>query len=193
MFTTNNSLSTNRSHFVRSARNLNVVLTRFQAAEIIPLFVSALKACQNLHTLHLLHIHSQMAKALKEAFEGVTLPSVRLLVIPGHGHDILRACRNVKSVWNCMWGGASGKSYRDAHYIVKVVVEHCRDVEEIRGFTYEEKTLKCMSCKLPSLSLMPTSRSVLAKAVPDLKTFGLCAAVFDNASVCDLQLNQGTY
>jgi hypothetical protein len=119
----------------QTLRTVNVVLTRYQTATVIPIFSAFLQRLPHLHTLHVLHAHTQMTTALKNGFENVTLPNIRTLIIPGYCHEILKRCPRVTTVW-CIRD--------DGSKLVSVLATHCKEVEEMRGFSCHEKLLKSL-------------------------------------------------
>ncbi|KAH6917082.1 hypothetical protein BKA70DRAFT_1417857 [Coprinopsis sp. MPI-PUGE-AT-0042] len=126
-------------------RTVNVVLTRYKPDEVLPAFTNCLQAMSNLQTLHILHAHTQMTTKIREGFEGVTLPTVRNLIIPGYCHELLKCCPEARSV-RC--------TRDDGSKLVTVIKKSCKKVEEMRGFV------------LNSINL--TKR--LVAAAPNLKT-----------------------
>lgn len=112
-------------------RTANVVLTRYKAINTIPKFRTLLKSLENLHTLYLLHTHTQLGKYLKQTFEdGVIFPSIRTLAIQSYCHHILRCCPNVTSLW-CVRD--------DGKKLLSTIQKYCKKIEEIRGFGGDEK------------------------------------------------------
>jgi hypothetical protein len=79
----------------------------------------------NLQTLHVLHAHTQMTSQIKAGFEGITLPAVRNLIIPGYCHELLKRCPEARSV-RC--------TREDGSKLVTVIKKSCTKVEEMRGF-----------------------------------------------------------
>jgi len=57
-----------------------------------------LAALPNLHTIQVVHAHSQMTTAIKNAFEGHKFPSVRTVIMPSCAHEILRCCPGVEDL-----------------------------------------------------------------------------------------------
>ena len=108
-------------------------MTRYKSATIIPKFASLLTRLPNLHTLHILHAHTQISKALKEGFSGKCLPQIRNVVVPGYCHEILKCCPGIKSVW-CI--------REDGRKLISVIAKDCKEVEELRGFRPDESMIK---------------------------------------------------
>ncbi|KAH7905693.1 hypothetical protein BJ138DRAFT_735342 [Hygrophoropsis aurantiaca] len=88
----------NAPHLLPLVRNVTVGLTRYQAADIIPAFARCLSSMPNVQTIEVVHAHSQMTTALKNAFEGRRFPSVRTAIVPSCAHEILRCCPLVEEV-----------------------------------------------------------------------------------------------
>ncbi|KDR85741.1 hypothetical protein GALMADRAFT_218830 [Galerina marginata CBS 339.88] len=148
--------------FIRTA---NIVLTRYQTETVIPKFSKSLRKLPNLHTLHVLHAHTQMTTAIKTGFEGVELPSIRTLIIPGYCHEILQRCPNVTIVW-CIRD--------DGSKLITVIAKHCKAVEEMRGFSGEESIMKRIAKAAPNLRVFDmwdhTYEAVLER-LPSFKKF----------------------
>jgi hypothetical protein len=79
-------------------RIVTVSLTRYQTSTILPAFANCLAVLPNLHTIQVVHAHSQMTTAIKTAFEGHTFPSVRTIIVPSCAHEILRRCPGVEDL-----------------------------------------------------------------------------------------------
>jgi Zn-finger nucleic acid-binding protein len=73
-----------------------------------------------------------MTTAIKEGFQGVVLPRIRTLIIPEHGHEILKCCPKVTKVW-CNRG--------DGNRLVTVIGKYCKEVQEMRGFSGRDGNL----------------------------------------------------
>jgi hypothetical protein len=116
-------------------RTIRLVLTRYQSTVIIPKFSSllSLSSLQNLHTLQVFHAHSQMTTAIKDSLQGVELSQIRTLIIPGHCHEILKCCPEVTKVW-CNRG--------DGSKLVTIIAKYNKKVQEMRGFSTDEKLVK---------------------------------------------------
>jgi hypothetical protein len=110
-----------------------MVLTRYQTNVIIPKFFLSLSSLQNLHTLQVLHAHTQMTTAIKDGLQGVVFHRIRTLIIPGHCHEILKCCPQVTKVW-C--------NRSDGSKLVTVIAKYCKEVQEMRGFSADEKLVK---------------------------------------------------
>ena len=70
---------------------------------------------------------------IKSGFQGVVLPRIRTLIIPGDCHEILKCCPRVTKVW-CNRGNGSK--------LVAVIATHCKEVQEMRGFLADENFIK---------------------------------------------------
>lgn len=121
----------------------NLVLTRYQTNVVLPPLTACLQSLPNLHTIHVLHAHTQMTTAIKDAFEGIVLPHVRTVIVPGYGHELLKCCPGVRSV-RCIRD--------DGSKLVTVIVKHCKHVEEMRGFYIDEKMMKRIVKAAPNLT-----------------------------------------
>ncbi|KAF8910142.1 hypothetical protein CPB84DRAFT_1360461 [Gymnopilus junonius] len=102
-----------------------------------------LQSLPNLHTLHILHTHSQMGgKILEEPFQGVTFPNIRTLIIQGYCHHILSSCTNTTTLW-CVRD--------DGRKLVAKIEKHCKLLQEVRGFDLDKKYLKKVINAAPNL------------------------------------------
>ena len=77
----------------------------------------------------------KMTTALKNGFERVTLSNIKTLVIPGYCHEILKRCPRVTTVW-C--------TRDDGSKLISVIEKHCKEVEDMRGFSVEERLIKSL-------------------------------------------------
>jgi len=121
---------------------VHVVLTRFKSAEVVPTFASCIARLPNLHTLHILHAHTQMMKVLLTGFEPVSFLQIRTLVIPGNCWDVLKRCPKVKRLWSIT---------DDGRRLLQVVGQHCKEMEELRGISTDSKKMMKRE-STPSLS-----------------------------------------
>ncbi|KAF8956084.1 hypothetical protein BDZ97DRAFT_1853540 [Flammula alnicola] len=149
-------------------RKIHVVLSRYKSAAVVPTFSSTIALFQNLHTLHVLHADTQMTAAIKNGFKGVTLPSIRTLIIPDFCHEILRCCPGATTVW-CIRD--------DGSKLVSVIAKHCREVEEMRGFQVKgnENLMKRIVKAAPNLRVLDMSSKsgyeVVLSHLPSFKKF----------------------
>ena len=75
-----------------------------------------------------------MTTAIKNGFQGVVLPRIRTLIVPGNCHEILRCCPQVTKVW-C--------NRDDGSKLVTVIAKYCKEVQEMRGFSSaDDKVVK---------------------------------------------------
>ncbi|KAF7309982.1 hypothetical protein MIND_00371000 [Mycena indigotica] len=113
-------------------RTINVVLTRYSSAEVIPPFARCMAQMPNLHTLQIIHAHTQMTTHLKNGFANITLSNIQRIVLPDHAHEILRCCPEVRHVI-CMSS--------DGSKLVSAIGKCCKQVEIIEGFRLGEGNL----------------------------------------------------
>jgi hypothetical protein len=73
-----------------------------------------------------------MTTAIKNGFQGVVLPRIRTLIIPGHCHEILKCCPKVTKVW-C--------NRSDGSKLVTVIAKYCKEVQEMRGFYANDENM----------------------------------------------------
>jgi hypothetical protein len=114
-------------------RIVSVVLTRYSTGTILPAFRRCLSALPNVHTIHVNHVHSQMTTALKTAFEGLQLPSVRTVILPTYAHELLRCCPDVRRV-TCTSG--------DGSRLVTAIAKACKRVEVLEQFWTDAGLMK---------------------------------------------------
>jgi len=87
-----------RPYLAEHVRIVTVSITRCSTETVLPPFIRCLESLPNLHTLQLVHVHSEMTTTLKEAFEGHTFPRIRNVILPSCAHNILRCCPEVRQV-----------------------------------------------------------------------------------------------
>jgi hypothetical protein len=80
-----------------------------------------------------------MTTALKDAFEYLRLPSVRVIILPAFAHELLKSCPNVREVICIRDNGSK---------LVGSIAKACKHVEKIEGFQADEKMMKRMSFML---------------------------------------------
>ena len=120
-------------------RKVSIVITRYQAPRLMPILASCLESLPNLHTLHVLHAHTQMTTAIRLAFEKVTLGSVKTLAVPDYSHEILRSCPNAIKVHCTAENGSK---------LVGAVGKRCKHLEEFAGLRPDGNMLKRASLSL---------------------------------------------
>lgn len=118
-------------HLAEHVRIVNVVLTRCSTWTVLPPFSECLTLLPNLHTLQIVHAHSQMTTAIKNAFAGCNIPTVRTIILPSHAHNILRCCPNVQSVI-C--------TSDDGSKLICAINGNCNAVQSVEGFWLRETT-----------------------------------------------------
>ena len=112
---------------------MSVTITRYRMDAILPAFADCLQSLPNLHTLELCHVHRGMTTKVKEAFEGIAIPSIRTVVLPAIAHHILRSCPNVEDV-TCNSG--------DGSQIFGTIASKCPKVERLSGMMPSPAMLK---------------------------------------------------
>ena len=117
-----------------SHRVTNVCLTRYHTEDILPAFASCLEILPNLHTLQIVHAHSQMATALKNAFQRRSYPQIRKVVMPSVAHHILKCCPEVREVVCTQEDGRK--------LITALKAGHCSKVEVLEGFIPDDPMMK---------------------------------------------------
>lgn len=122
------------SSLTQPARTFTVSLTRCSTGTVLPAFAACLKALPNLHTLRVMHAHSQMTTALKNAFGGTTIPQLRTLILPSCAHNILRSCPNATDV--------TVNEDPDGSKLISAMAKSARNVEVIDGFWITDTSAK---------------------------------------------------
>lgn len=132
-------------------RVVNVVLTRCSTDTVLPEFAQCLSQLPNLHTLQVVHAHSQMTTVLGKYFKDIKLPSVRLAILPAHAHNILRCCTEVRTVV-CTEGESSK--------LVSAIRSSCPNVEVVRGFQFNVVQMKALIRAAPNLRCIELPETV---------------------------------
>ncbi|KAF7308299.1 hypothetical protein HMN09_00677900 [Mycena chlorophos] len=151
-------------------RTINVVLTRYSSNEVLPPFAQAMTKMPNLHTLQVIHAHSQMTTHLKKGFENISLPTIQCVVVPDHGHEILRCCPEVKHV---ICTSADGSK------LVSAIGKCCPKVEIIQDFDISGDNLRKRLLKAAPnlLELKMHSHHVNAEHIKALSGFKKLKAI----------------
>lgn len=143
------------------SRTVTVSLTRCSTLTVLPAFAACLRALPNLHTLRIMHAHSQMTSALKSAFESVELPQIRTIILPTCAHNILRSCPNIVDL-TC--------NEDDGSQLISAMAKSSQNVEivgRIRFWT--EGSAKSMFLLSSLWQCFELHSSGLAKAAPKLR------------------------
>jgi hypothetical protein len=112
---------------------MTVALSRTEIDKILPAFATCLGALPSLHTLELVHVHSQMSSTLGTEFKNKSYPQIRRIVLPSCAHNILRACPGVREV---VCNDSNGSQ------LVGAIAKACKHVEVFKGLLVEEKLIK---------------------------------------------------
>ncbi|KAL0948071.1 hypothetical protein HGRIS_010695 [Hohenbuehelia grisea] len=148
-------------------RVVNVTLTRYKPKEILNPFAQCLATLPNLQTINVVHAHTQITTFLKNAFQGVDLPSVRRILLPTQAHEILRCCPNVRRVM-CTEG--------DGSQLLSAIAKNCKSVEYLDNFRlHDDKIIKRQPCSFTSRRFSPYPVDIpgIPKAVPNLQRLDL--------------------
>jgi len=137
-----------------------VSLTRFQTDTVLPIFAKCLASLPNLHTLEVVHAHSQMTTALKNAFSSYSYPSIRKIILPTCAHNILRSCPGVRDV-TC--------NEDDGGKLITAIIASCPKVERIARI-YKESMMLRLAKAIPNLNEIQLVRS-LPGGITQLKIF----------------------
>ncbi|KIJ30610.1 hypothetical protein M422DRAFT_267863 [Sphaerobolus stellatus SS14] len=141
-------------------RVIRVVLTRHSTDTVLPAFVACLSALPNLHTLHVLHAHSQMTSQLKKAFEGHSFPSIKKIILPSCAHEILRCCPEVTFMRNLEEDGSK---------IVGAINKCCKKVEILERVEPNAAMIKRIVKAMPNLKrIMFRINYLTLEAIPFL-------------------------
>ncbi|KIJ63395.1 hypothetical protein HYDPIDRAFT_113388, partial [Hydnomerulius pinastri MD-312] len=148
-------------------QTVTVVLTRYQAAEIMPAFVQCLASLPNVTTIEIVHAHSRMTTALKNTFEGKQFPSVRKMILPSCAHEILRCCPNVEEV---ICNEDSG-----SRLVGAIMKGNCNQVQILKGINAPSKRL---------IKFLPNLIHIGLPVSTDIKAL----AMFQHLAIIELEL-----
>ncbi|KIM73044.1 hypothetical protein PILCRDRAFT_829424 [Piloderma croceum F 1598] len=140
-----NGLMQNK-HLLPYVRTVTVSLTRYKTSTILPAFANCLAVFPNLHTIQVVHAHSQMTTAIKTAFEGHTFPSVRTIIVPSCAHEILRRCPGVEDL-TCNEDDGS-------KLIGALAWAKCGNLKTLRGISPNKAQAKRLGRIAPNLRLI---------------------------------------
>ncbi|KAK1229626.1 hypothetical protein PQX77_007294 [Marasmius sp. AFHP31] len=115
-------------------RIINVALTRCSPKTVLPAFARCIQALPNLHTLQVVHAHTQITSFIKNGFEGFSFPQIRTVIIPPQAHNLLLSCPEVRRVVCDCWV--------DSQKLVAPIVKICKKVERLEGMEMTMTTLK---------------------------------------------------
>lgn len=163
-------------HHPAVSRVLAVTLTRCSTTTVLPIFVACLKVLSNLHTLQILHAHSQMMTPLKNAFEKVSLPQIKTIILPTCAHNVLRSCPNVAEL-TC--------NEHDGGKLVNALIKaSIHGVEVIRG-TSAGRYSTCVDVSSPASSpLMPIVELAQPAAKPTIRRGMTSNTTYDSIIDC---------
>jgi hypothetical protein len=147
---------------IRPDSIVTVSLTRYQTGTILPAFAECLAALPNLHTIQVVHAHSQMTTPLKNAFKGKSFPSVRTVIIPSCAHEILRCCPAVEDL-TCNEGDGST-------LIGALVAAKCNNLRTLRGIPMNSAKAKREQPYIQMLFILVNCRTGLVKIAPNLNS-----------------------
>ncbi|KAF8126620.1 hypothetical protein EV363DRAFT_1348102 [Boletus edulis] len=109
-------------------QTVSVMLTSYRYTEIIPEFAACLATLPNLSAIHVVHTEYKLMTAIRNAFRGIRLPSVRRISLPSLAHEIIRSCPNVEEVV-CL-----ADNYEGGGRIVQSLAEcKCYHVRMVKG------------------------------------------------------------
>ncbi|KAJ7625548.1 hypothetical protein FB45DRAFT_1029907 [Roridomyces roridus] len=137
-------------------RTVNVIVTRYSSRTVLPPFARCLTLMPNLHTLQIIHAHTKMTSHLKQGFEGITIPSVRKLILPAWAHEVLRCCPNVTDL-RC--------NSSEAVKLVPAIAKCCKKIEIFEGYSpagdagYKKILKAAPNLKELELDSMPTAET----------------------------------
>ncbi|KIM44350.1 hypothetical protein M413DRAFT_443346 [Hebeloma cylindrosporum] len=124
-------------------RSMSVILSRYSTDTVLPACVRAIEALPNIHTLQIIRTHDKMATVLNNHFEGHIFPQVRTITLPGHAHNILRSCPEVRRIIS--------NTRMNSTTLVSVIAKVCKKVEEVEGFRGPESVMKRLAKAVPNL------------------------------------------
>ncbi|KIJ30057.1 hypothetical protein M422DRAFT_267854 [Sphaerobolus stellatus SS14] len=123
-------------------RSCRVVLTRCATNIALPAFAKCLASLPNLHTLDILHAHSQMTTHLKEGFKRGNFPAIKKIILPSCAHNVLRCCPEVTSV-TCIEENGSK--------LIGAIASSCPKVEVLERFSPDINMAKRIVNKVSNL------------------------------------------
>ncbi|KAJ8086316.1 hypothetical protein PM082_005139 [Marasmius tenuissimus] len=115
-------------------RIINIALTRCSPKTVLPAFARCIEALPNLHTLQVVHAHTQITSFIKNGFEGFSFPQIRTVIIPPQAHNLLLCCPEVRRIVCDCWV--------DSQKLVAPIVKVCKKVERLEGMEMTMTTLK---------------------------------------------------
>ncbi|KDQ60174.1 hypothetical protein JAAARDRAFT_125597 [Jaapia argillacea MUCL 33604] len=146
-------------HLLPLVRIVTVTLTRYSTGRILPALVSCLESLPNLHTLQVVHAHAQMTSALGKAFENVSLPTIRTVILPSCAHNIIKCCPEVRDV-TCNEDDGS-------KLIGSLVKGGCNKVERIAGISPSITMVKRLAKLAPNLrNILVQTHTVCTPCLP---------------------------
>ena len=86
-----------------------------------------------------------MATLLRDAFENVTLPQIRTIILPACAHNVLRSCPNIQDL-TC--------NEEDGSKLVSAMAKSSRNVEVVEGVLFSESLTKSVSWSLRLLGIV---------------------------------------
>ncbi|CAA7269414.1 unnamed protein product [Cyclocybe aegerita] len=131
-------------YFAKHVRTLRIEFVKDNA--INALLVAALKAMTNLHTFHLLspeYYYGSTDSQYTTPFNGQAFPQVRNLIVPLYALDILKCFPKITKISAGCWN----EDIRPYNVLGK----HCKDIEELEGFTATGVTVRRLVRLLPNL------------------------------------------
>ncbi|KAF6759552.1 hypothetical protein DFP72DRAFT_1043182 [Ephemerocybe angulata] len=164
------SLLSHNAGLANLVREMHVTITRFQADVVLPAFIECLESLPNLHTIHLLHVHTALGPALRKATDGLCLPGVRTFIGPNYSHDILKSCPNVQSV-EC--------NREDGAKLIRAMAGNCKDVKVVRGINMDgdAKLMKQLVKAAPKLHTLEVGEKITDEAITELKLLQALSAI----------------
>lgn len=154
---------------------VTVSMAKYQTDKILPMFAKCLAALPNLHTIQITYANSAMSTPIKNAFEGISLPTVRTMIVPPGAHEILRRCPGVEDLTANEYEG-SGDFVDGGRVAGALVAAKCK-LKTMRRINPNKAMVKRVYCQAASSCYVSlTEISGIAKVAPDLKLIeALCA------------------
>ncbi|KAJ7464630.1 hypothetical protein FB451DRAFT_442814 [Mycena latifolia] len=165
---------------------VNVILTRYSSAEVLPPFARCLTLMPNMHTLQIIHAHTAMTTHLKNGFANTRLTNVRKIILPSWAHEVLRCCPEVTYVI-CVDGSDSSK-------LVSAIAKCCKKVEILEGFVWhDEKLMKRIIKAAPNLTEINFDCAPSLETIKSLSVFKKLTAIRLGHITSQEAIDSGSY
>ncbi|KAJ7504126.1 hypothetical protein B0H11DRAFT_1980906 [Mycena galericulata] len=163
---------------------VNVILTRYSSAEVLPPFARCLSLMPNMHTVQIIHAHTAMTTHLKNGFENTSISSVRKIILPSWAHEVLRCCPEVTHV---ICNGGDGSK------LISAIAKSCEKVEMIEGISCNDKIMKRILKAAPNLKEIELHHEPDKETIIALAGFKKLCTITLTHHITQQALDSGTY